>query len=223
MNARDLAKMNIQKSESLTEENKKVYEGMRIHLGFANVPELQLEELLLEILNHMLDGQKDEKNAHEIFGPDLEAYCNELIASLPKRNHWQTITNFIFMTSIMFGIYFAFTTGTAFIGSFFIEDTRVSIIHINLIYIAAALWLAIFMLKIVIRISKREAFTEKQTKYRMKIFIFYQILSFVIFLALAFLILDKFLFSFQLQIWQGAILALIFYALYKILYQKVNF
>ena len=38
-----------------------------------------MEELLLEILDHLLEAQEDGKTAHDIFGEDLKAYCDELI------------------------------------------------------------------------------------------------------------------------------------------------
>ena len=47
------------------------------------MPEQQVEELLLEILDHLIEAQTENKNAYDIFGDDLQSYCDELISALP--------------------------------------------------------------------------------------------------------------------------------------------
>ena len=49
-----------------------------------------MEELLLEILDHLIEAQAENKNAYDIFGNDLQSYCDELIVALPA----QTKLNF---------------------------------------------------------------------------------------------------------------------------------
>ena len=58
---------------------------MLVYLRLSNVPEHQVEELLLEILDHLIEAQAENKNAYDIFGNDLQSYCDELIVALPAQ------------------------------------------------------------------------------------------------------------------------------------------
>lgn len=82
MNAQDMIKLNNKKRELLTPENEVAYSDMLVYLRLSNVPEQQVEELLLEILDHLIEAQTENKNAYDIFGDDLQSYCDELISAL---------------------------------------------------------------------------------------------------------------------------------------------
>ena len=60
---------------------------MLVYLRLSNVPEHQVEELLLEILDHLIEAQAENKNAYDIFGNDLQSYCDELIALYPPKQN----------------------------------------------------------------------------------------------------------------------------------------
>ncbi|MGQ0454263.1 hypothetical protein ACT4UM_20135, partial [Bacillus sp. SS-TM] len=49
MNAQDMIELNNKKRELLTSENEAAYGDMLVYLRISNVPEQQMEELLLEI------------------------------------------------------------------------------------------------------------------------------------------------------------------------------
>lgn len=83
MKAQDMIKLNNKKRELLTPENEVAYSDMLVYLRLSNVPEQQVEELLLEILDHLIEAQTENKNAYDIFGDDLQSYCDELISALP--------------------------------------------------------------------------------------------------------------------------------------------
>lgn len=75
----------IKKRKLLNEENKKVYEEMLLYVRlFFNKSEQESEEILMELLDHLLDAQGEGKSAKEVFGDDPRQYANEIIGELPK-------------------------------------------------------------------------------------------------------------------------------------------
>lgn len=84
MNAKDLVKENNRKRELLNEENLKDYEEMLLYIRMNNKSEQQTEEILMELLDHLLEAQASGKTARDIFGDDLKTYSQELIKELPK-------------------------------------------------------------------------------------------------------------------------------------------
>lgn len=61
MNAQDMIKLNNKQRELLTPENEVAYSDMLVYLRLSNVPEQQVEELLLEILDHLIEAQTENK------------------------------------------------------------------------------------------------------------------------------------------------------------------
>ncbi|UTR06145.1 DUF1129 family protein [Alkalihalobacillus sp. LMS6] len=86
-----LIEANNQKREVLTEENKQIYEDFLMYLRTdIRIAEQEAEEVLMDILDHLLDAEKEGKSAPHLFGDDPKAYAEELIAHLPKekKRHW---------------------------------------------------------------------------------------------------------------------------------------
>ena len=80
-----LIQENNDKREQLTEDNKKLYEEFLMSLRTdLKIDEHQGEEILMEILNHLLEAQADGIPADEIFGNDPKRFADELIAELPS-------------------------------------------------------------------------------------------------------------------------------------------
>ncbi|SHG32882.1 DUF1129 family protein [Ornithinibacillus halophilus] len=125
MHSKEIIELNNHLREELTEENKKLYENMIIYIRTtSNKSEQQTEEVLLEILEHFVQAQKDGKTASEIFGNNIKEYCDEIIHEIPgeKRNknikfglfigiQYLALISFIFgVTS--FGINYFFDLGS---------------------------------------------------------------------------------------------------------------
>lgn len=80
-----LIQENNDKRELLTDDNKKVYEDFLVYLRTdLRIDEYQGEEILMEILNHLLEAQADGAAADEIFSNDPKGFADELIAELPS-------------------------------------------------------------------------------------------------------------------------------------------
>lgn len=82
---KELIQENNDKREQLTEDNKQLYEEFLMYLRTdLRIEEHQGEEILMEILNHLLEAQADGVSAGEIFGNDPKGFADELIAELPS-------------------------------------------------------------------------------------------------------------------------------------------
>ncbi|MEN2466955.1 DUF1129 family protein [Ornithinibacillus sp. JPR2-1] len=99
MNSKDIIKINNEMREKLTEENLAIYEDMLVYIRLnGNKSEQQTEEVLFELLEHLLHAQEEGKTAKAVFGNDLKKYCDELIAEIPSEKR---------SASILFGVYIA--------------------------------------------------------------------------------------------------------------------
>lgn len=87
IDAKKLIEMNNTKRKQLTKENEKYYSDLLLYIRSVFGPsEQKTEEILMEILDHLLEGQKEGKTAHEIFGNNPKEYADEIISLLPKEN-----------------------------------------------------------------------------------------------------------------------------------------
>lgn len=95
MSVKDLIKENNQKRELLTDENEKYYSDMMIYIRLQLMTsEQKTEEILLELLDHVLDGQRDGKTAKEVFGDNPQAYADEIIEQIPNEDK-RSLASFI--------------------------------------------------------------------------------------------------------------------------------
>lgn len=104
MNAKDLVKENNKKRELLNEENLKDYEEMLAYIRIQNKSEQQSEEILMELLDHLLEAQEQGKNARDIFGEDLKAYCKELIHELPREKNSDKVIFLVYLGLNLLGL-----------------------------------------------------------------------------------------------------------------------
>ncbi|MFD1395903.1 DUF1129 family protein [Kroppenstedtia eburnea] len=98
MNTDEMIQMNNRLREKLAPENREYYEKMLLYLRSSPVPQHQTEELLLEWLEHVLEAEKQGKTAREVFGPDPEGYCEEVVAAMPRRGWGSLGKEILFIT-----------------------------------------------------------------------------------------------------------------------------
>jgi DNA-binding ferritin-like protein (Dps family) len=102
LNSKDFIKLNNDMRDKLSEENKEIYEDMLVYIRLnGNKSEQQTEEVLFELLEHLLEAQKEGKTARDVFGNDLRKYCDELIAEIPGEEK-----SFAFLFGAYIVIYF---------------------------------------------------------------------------------------------------------------------
>lgn len=85
MDAKLLIEENNKKRKLLTKENQAYYDDLLIYIRLHfSLSEQQSEEVLMEMLDHLIEGQKEGKTAKDIFGDDPLSYTDEIIELLPK-------------------------------------------------------------------------------------------------------------------------------------------
>ncbi|TSB45838.1 DUF1129 family protein [Alkalicoccobacillus porphyridii] len=85
MELKELIEINNQKRTQLTKENLKYYEDMLVYIRLSfSKSEQETEEVLSELLDHLLIAQEEGKTAKEVFGDDPKQYCKDIIGELPK-------------------------------------------------------------------------------------------------------------------------------------------
>src|SRR5699024_648295 len=95
MNTKEFIEMNNEKRKKLTEEYEAYYSDLLIYVRLKlELSEHSTEEVLMEILDHLLEGQEAGKTATEIFGEDAIAYAESIIDELPKEKK-RHVTSFL--------------------------------------------------------------------------------------------------------------------------------
>ncbi|WP_047981027.1 DUF1129 family protein [Ornithinibacillus contaminans] len=168
MISKDIIRLNNEMREKLTEENKKIYEDMLVYIRLnAKKSEQDTEEVLLEILEHLLEAQSADKTAYDVFGDDLKQYCDELIAEIPGEKQSKTLLfgsylvfYFLGIIGILYGvisyaIYQFFQKGS---NEFtFSLGSGITIVLIDLV-------LLFIFVKLVLKWMKSTMFRKKQVK-----------------------------------------------------------
>ena len=85
MTEKEMVALNNERRKELTKENKTYYENMLVYLRTSRIPSKKTEELLLEMLDHLLTAQREGRSAQEVFGQDPKDYCEEIVASMGKQ------------------------------------------------------------------------------------------------------------------------------------------
>lgn len=120
INAKNLIEMNNHKRSELTPENEKYYSDFLLYIRLKFfLSEQQSEEVLMEILEHLIEGQNDGKSAKEIFGDDPKEFADEIIQQIPSENK-RNIGIFISKISLnLLGLLLMVRGSMLFIMSFF--------------------------------------------------------------------------------------------------------
>lgn len=104
MKAQELIKLNNEKRINLNDENLKYYEDVLLYIRTSlGKKEIETEEILAELLEHLLDAQKNGKTAEEIFGASPTEYAKEITDELPKIDLKENILFFMQVASIFLG------------------------------------------------------------------------------------------------------------------------
>mgnify|MGYP006394762297 CR=1 FL=1 len=96
----------------MNKENERLYSDFLLYIRTdLRASEYESEEILMELLDHLLEGQEVGKSAHDLFGNDPRAYAENLLEGLPsekKRNVFQFVVVQIFnqlgQSSVVVGI-----------------------------------------------------------------------------------------------------------------------
>lgn len=162
--AKQLIELNNQKRTGLSEENEKYYSDFLIYMRLQlTLSEQQTEEILMEILDHIIDGQREGKTARMILGEDPKAYADDIIEQLPTEKK-RSIATFIASLALNLFAYFLLTRGLLLlIGPMFKEISN-EIYPVTFSILAFLIFCSSLIgVKIIFSIIKKSLFKEKQT------------------------------------------------------------
>lgn len=163
MKAKDMVELNNKKRELLTPENEVAYGDMLVYLRISNVPEQQMEELLLEILDHLIEAQAENKNAYDIFGDDLQSYCDELISALPTQTKLAKTSLIGFAISFLLAIQFGIDAIVSFFILTFGKNTEQFTPVFSIPGTILSVSLIILGILVILYLLKRYSFDQKMT------------------------------------------------------------
>ncbi|WP_019394778.1 DUF1129 family protein [Priestia filamentosa] len=147
MTTEELIKRNAILQRSLTKENAAAYEIVLTYVRGSNVSERATEETLLEIIEHLITGQKHGKNAEDLFGRDLKRYSKDIVANLPKETKLVHLIDSFYFGTLMLMWMFIVETAGQFLSTFFDRFSKdtFSIIPYLISLISLALLITCFM------------------------------------------------------------------------------
>lgn len=184
MKTNELIELNNEKRELLTEENKREYEKVLLYLRLEwRLSNHATEELLNDLLDHLLEAQQNGITAEEFFGHDTEGFVKDLIGELPTESRRNTTALLSILTIMPLGFILVVNGLANLITSFFIEPKPVDVGAFVVSYILLITSFLI-MLKYVIRYLKKDemAATGKSSmKKRVLQFIKLYLLSAIVF------------------------------------------
>ncbi|WP_140159295.1 MULTISPECIES: DUF1129 family protein [Bacillus cereus group] len=223
MNAQDMIELNNKKRELLTSENEAAYGDMLVYLRISNVPEQQMEELLLEILDHLIEAQAENKNAYDIFGDNLQSYCDELISALPTQTKLEKASLIGFSISLLLAIQFGINAIISFFMFFFEKNNTLSSPPFSTLGTTLSVSIIILGILFILYLLKRYSFNQKMNWKRRILFGFAFATPFCSAVFLNIYFQKQPYLIYHLNFWQNALIAILFFILYKLLYKKSNF
>lgn len=164
MNAKELVALNNEKQKLLTAENEAYYGDILVYIRLQpGISEQQTEELVMELLDHLLDAQEAGKTAQEVFGDDPKGYCKDMIAQLPKEKGKKTFNLVAYLIVQLIGFMLLGAGIVQFIAGFFTDasvtvhagsSVLVWIIDIILVFAAVAVILSLLKRSLFKKTSK---------------------------------------------------------------------
>lgn len=140
MNAKELVEQNNQLRKQLNPENKKYYEEILVYIRVnMNKKEKQTEEILLDILQDILDAQKNGTSAHVFFGKNPKEISDAILAELPN-NSGKDLMKFVLMVFILLLQFNLFTLllEPVIVVSFFKTGLPIVLLALAIVFILAA-------------------------------------------------------------------------------------
>ncbi|KPU53520.1 DUF1129 domain-containing protein [Bacillus wiedmannii] len=223
MNAQDMIELNNKKRELLTSENETAYGDMLVYVRLSNVPEHQVEELLLEILDHLIEAQAENKNAYDIFGDDLQSYCDELISALPAQTKLEKTSLIGFVISLLLAIQFGMDALASLFIFLFEKDTDIISPPFSIPGTTLSVSLIVLGVLLILYLLKRYSFDQKINWKRRILFGLAFAIPFCSAIFLNIYFKKQPYLIYHLTFWQNALIAILFFVLYKLLYKKSNF
>lgn len=165
--AKQLIDINNQKRTELTPENEKYYSDFLIYIRLQFfLSEQQTEEILMELLDHLIEGQNDGKSAEAIFGDNPKEFADDLIQQIPNENK-KIIVKFISGLALnLLGNLLIIRGVIIFIVSFFRDvETNEYPFKFTIMFLMIMVF-SLFMVWVVFKIINDSLFQENQSNVK---------------------------------------------------------
>jgi len=225
MEAKELVALNNEKRKRLTDENLAYYEDMLVYIRLnLKGSEQQTEEVLMEILDHLLLGQSEGKTAQAIFGENLKAYCEEIIAEIPKEKSRDNVLFSVYIV-LQFLAVILVTNGIVgyglyIFGGFGSEVMKISVGAIFIKGLVALIELA-FYLWLLVTVIRKTLFSNAK---REKIYAYLMLFLLTSTLIGVFILIQRIVPDFgsiiEVPIYTSALIGLIFYIISYIMNKR---
>ena len=97
---KQLLEENNQREKELSPDNQKVLTDIVAYLRGSSTPILQQEQVRRDITEMLLEGETRGQSAQTIIGTNYQAFCDEILAELPKRSMKQRIVYALSIVSL---------------------------------------------------------------------------------------------------------------------------
>ncbi|MGG0720585.1 DUF1129 family protein [Robertmurraya massiliosenegalensis] len=167
MNVKMLIEENNRKRELLTPENEEYYSDLLVYIRLKfSLSEQQTEEVLMEMLDHLLDGQKEGKTGREIFGDHPKGFANEIIEQLPRTKKRELIS---FISGIIGNIvgWVLVIRGLLFLVLLPFIEVETAVYPISVFIMAVVIAASVFITIIyILKLVEGSLFQENQSKWK---------------------------------------------------------
>ncbi|HWL13392.1 MAG TPA: DUF1129 family protein [Ureibacillus sp.] len=161
LTVKEMVKQNNEKRKTLTSENQEYYENMLVFIRTNPLKsERATEEVLLEMLEHLVEAQKDGKRAEEVFGMSPKELAEEISENLPKESFKDMLDFGLEIGLTLFGWYLAS------VGLVPLIMKQEQTLYLGSMLISGILLIAscVTVIFLVFGLLKRNAFEEKSKK-----------------------------------------------------------
>ncbi|WP_342527789.1 DUF1129 family protein [Chryseomicrobium sp. FSL W7-1435] len=170
MTAQELIKQNNEKRELLHVPNKVYYEQLMVYIRTKLLlSEQKTEEILMDMLDHLLEAQEDGKSAKDVFGENPKAYADDVIEQIPQEEKRDMVKFWGRMAFQLLAYYFIARGAILFTIAYFDEvpDNRIYLIP-SLIQLALMIFIVWLLIRLLFRQLNKTAFDGKNAKGRWK-------------------------------------------------------
>jgi|GEM_PF-720764 len=110
MKTADLIALNNEKRKLLNDQNRIYYEDIVVYIrAHWMISQQSQEEVLMELLDHLIEAQKQGKQAEGVFGKDAKAYCDELIEQMMKEKKKDALIFLVYLAFRYIALVFSVT------------------------------------------------------------------------------------------------------------------
>lgn len=167
VNTKELIKENNEKRDRLTEQNEQYYTDLLIYMRSKFLlSERATEELLIEMLDHLLEAQTHGKTAEEVFGKEPKAYADELIEQLPKEKKKNQVLFITQLTVNVLGWLFIVRGLVLGVPSFFTKVDQSLYLVSGAVMVFAVLAFTAIGITFLLRMVNKSAFSYEQKKWK---------------------------------------------------------